>query len=449
MTPLSFGAVTQLMPLRIDHHGWQIALALVMLIALVDERRDRSAIVAGAAAACWFNISLEGLPLLVAAGAWFAIRWLIDASDGQRLKLYVLSVALTSVALFVATRAPGDWFDKACDSVSFGHLAAICGAAFSLVITHRQGVQPLWARVGSLVLCGLSAVLAMVMINAQCLADPFSALPPIVHQYWYSRVLEGLPIWKQSALMAGMVLGQPLVGLVGAFLGIYRSSGGARKAWIAYSVYLLAATVASILVLRAGGTASLIALPGTAILIDLAFRRARAIEKAGARVIATVGALCLLLPAYVIATVLFPEKSAPADNGLTTVRGCLSKDEIKLLAQLPTGDIASPLDITPAILAYSPHRAIASGHHRNMDGIADVIRIYTLPLDRARTILDQRGIEYVVVCLPMGEITYYRRDSPAGLAAALTAGRPPAWLKPVHVPGVQSLKVWRLIARKD
>ena len=66
----------QMRIMRIDHHGWQIVLALVAMLAVLDERPRRSGMVAGAAMALWCNISIEALPFVAALGAWFAFSGL-------------------------------------------------------------------------------------------------------------------------------------------------------------------------------------------------------------------------------------------------------------------------------------------------------------------------------------------------------------------------------------
>ncbi|HVU31584.1 MAG TPA: hypothetical protein VHE36_14400, partial [Sphingomicrobium sp.] len=61
-TPASLGAMKQMKIMRVDHHGWQIVLALVAMLAVLDQRPRRSGLVAGLAMAVWLNISIEGLP---------------------------------------------------------------------------------------------------------------------------------------------------------------------------------------------------------------------------------------------------------------------------------------------------------------------------------------------------------------------------------------------------
>ena len=134
-TPLSLGAMKQMRILRIDHHGWQIVLALVAMLAVLDERPRRSGLVAGAAMAFWCNISIEALPFVAALGAWFAFHWLRDASAGERLKSYLTGLASASLLLFGLTHAPSVWFDHPHDALNIAHLVGFGVAALG---SHGQ-----------------------------------------------------------------------------------------------------------------------------------------------------------------------------------------------------------------------------------------------------------------------------------------------------------------------
>ena len=105
-TPASLGAMKQMKIMRIDHHGWQIVLALLAMLAVLDERPRRSGLVAGLAMALWVNISIEALPFVAALGAWFAFEWLSNGSAGERLKAYLGALAGASLLLFTSDPFP-------------------------------------------------------------------------------------------------------------------------------------------------------------------------------------------------------------------------------------------------------------------------------------------------------------------------------------------------------
>jgi hypothetical protein len=73
----------------------------------------------------------------------------------------------------------------------------------------------------------------------------------------------------------------------------------------------------------------------------------------------------------------------------------------------------------------------------------DVIAAFVGPEDQARAIILRRRIDYVAFCPGLPEIMIYESESPSGFLARLDAGRIPAWLEPVALPGSPA-KVWRV-----
>jgi hypothetical protein len=450
-TPFTVGAFNQLRPMRIDHHGWQIVLGLVAALALIDPKPRRSAIVAGAAIAAWLNISVEALPIAAALGALFALRWLQDAAAAERLRAYVASFAGTSLILFAATRAPSLWAERACDAVSAAHLAAFGAAALGCLAAVRPNVASVWVRIAVLGGCGAVALAAMLATDSQCARDPFATLDPLVREYWYERVDEGLPLWHQSAVSASALIALPLIGLLGAWIARSRAAGDDRTLWENYFFLLAAATLAGVLVLRSGGYSNILAVPGAAFFCSVAVAWAQALRLSPARIIATAAAFLTVVPAYPIAvtaqiTGVKKELSSRMKVRIEESEICFSDDELGRLRALPTGDIAAPLDLGPAILVHSPHRIIASGHHRNEAGMRDVIRLFTAPAEDAAAIVAARGIDYFAVCPQLLEPRHYATENPDGLWAAVAAGHLPDWLEPVAVPGTQVIRVWRVRA---
>src|SRR3546814_16055039 len=58
--PLSAAmALSMFMPMRIDHHGWQLAMTFVALAGLADERPVRGGLIAGIASAVSVAIGME------------------------------------------------------------------------------------------------------------------------------------------------------------------------------------------------------------------------------------------------------------------------------------------------------------------------------------------------------------------------------------------------------
>ena len=445
-TPASLGAMKQMKVMRIDHHGWQIVLALVAMLGLLDTKRPlRAGITAGAAMAFWLNISIEGLPFAAALGTWFAIEWLRDGSAGERLKAYLGALALGSAALFAATHLPSAWNAHPHDVLNDADLAAFAAAWLACTIAVRADIKSRWSRALALAAAATASLAAMFAVDVHALQGPFSSLDPFVRTYWYNGVDEGMPVWKLAPATAAAGFAQPVVGLVGALVAICRTRGEERYAWIMFVCLLGAITLSAVFVIREVMTGSVLSLAGTAYLCELALTRARKLSAVPVRAVATVGALLIMTPAYAAPALMVPADPR-AIRAFASSDECVNKSELDKLATLPPANLATPLDITPAILAGTPHRMIAGGYHRNGAGIRDVVMLFAGPTSGAREIVVRRRIDYVVFCPETPESLRWAHFGPNGLSAELNANRPPEWLEPVDFH-LHALRVWRV--RKD
>jgi hypothetical protein len=109
--------------------------------------------------------------------------------------------------------------------------------------------------------------------------------------------------------------------------------------------------------------------------------------------------------------------------------GCFKTASYAQLARLPRGVIATDIDYGSFVLALTPHAVIAAPYHRLADGIIATHRIFALPPDEARGVLEQFGATYVVTCgarVPPGMSASERA---ASLWGRLEAGAAPGWLE--------------------
>jgi hypothetical protein len=445
-TPASLGAMKQMKIMRIDHHGWQIVLALAAMLAVLDERPRRSGIVAGLAMALWLNISIEALPFVAALGAWFALRWILNASAGERLRTFLASLAGGSASLFMLTHFPSVWLSHPHDALQIAHLAGFGVAALCCSFAVRPGIADWRMRVAALGGVGCFTLAVMFAVDPHFLQPPFASLDPLVARLWYSGVDEGQPIWLLAPGDAAAGMAQPIVGLAAGLFAVWKCQPSQRNGWIAYSYLMFAMTLASVFVIREATTASVLSLPGTAFLCDFALRRARAVSLMPVRVVGTAASVMIMAPAYAAPALVMPENPRLI-HAMESSDSCVTRQQLVKLDALPPSNLAVPLDITPQVLASTPHRAIASGYHRNVSGIHDVIVLFAGQLPQAREIIARRHIDYVVFCPNAPESIRWAVHGPGGLASMLNQGRSPDWLEPLPIPGLRGLRVWRV--RKD
>ncbi|MFX8523759.1 hypothetical protein ABTM10_19790, partial [Acinetobacter baumannii] len=86
-------------PLRIDHHGWQIVLALAALNGLSSRRERSGGVVIGLSLAVLLTISVEGLPLAAGLLATLGLRGLRRLPNAPQGRFAALAWAAGSLAL--------------------------------------------------------------------------------------------------------------------------------------------------------------------------------------------------------------------------------------------------------------------------------------------------------------------------------------------------------------
>lgn len=424
--------LVQTYPTRIDHHGWQIACSAAAVLALLDSRPVRGGVMAGLAIALGLNISMEGLLFAVAVGALLGCRAMSDAAHLPRLVAFSAALAGAGTGLALLLQGPGLWPVVWCDVPTLGHLAAFAVAAVGtggVLLAGQRLSTP--ARIMLLAAVAAAAAASFALVAPRCLASPFAQMNPTTYTVWYLNVMEGHPVWRQSPANAVTTLGFPLVGLSGAWWAWRRAATSEeRRNWFTLLLLAAAALAVAVMVRRAAGLAQLLAVPGAVVLALALGARAGRIEKPARRVLARVSlfvAVSPLLPAYVAALVSSAERRderTPADPA------CDATCSLGALAALPPTDLLASLDVGPAVLAFTRHRVIAGGYHRNHEAIAEVIQAFTGPEGRAVETIRRRRIRYVLIDPKGGEAGLFARRAPDGLMARLSAGRPPAWLTP-------------------
>ncbi|MEH3122590.1 MAG: hypothetical protein PGN16_11510 [Sphingomonas phyllosphaerae] len=437
--PLTF----QLSPLRIDHHGWQTVFALAAARMVIAQPDARSGLLTGAALATLLTISLEGLPIAAAICGVAALAWVVQPQRSPMLRTLMLTLVGGATVLQVATRGPGFWL-PACDALAPAWLAVLGVATVGVVIAVAVGRFGVVARLAALGVAAAAAAATLLMLAPVCLAGPFATLPPLVYQVWYLGVLEGRPVWEQEPVWAAATLALPLAGLIGAGLGWRSAAGEARQRWAMFGLLLLAATLIAVAVSRAGATANALAAPAAAVWLARLLARARNLTRPVPRVLATVAVLALAAPGTLAATALhaFPRGAAPKTQ-ISHRPSCASTRDMRVLGALPPGIVFAPIDLTPALLLDTPHRAIAGGYHRSAAAMARVITGFLAPPAQAQAAILATHADYLAVCPGMQEMIAYRDRAPDGMWARLERGERFDWLRPVPVRG--PALVWRVI----
>lgn len=450
--------LAQFQPLRVDHHGWQIFLAMLMLWQAIRPAGAGAGILGGLFGALLLAISIEGLPIVALFAALAALRWALHAraDDRDRFGGYMAALAGGAVLFQFLTRGPGGLSGQWCDSLSAPYLASIAAAALVSLPILWVAPRQRWVRFLLLAVAAGLAAGALISMAPQCANGPFASLDPIVVQYWYRNISEGQPLWASSLYDAIYVLLPSLVGLAGSVLA-WRGSdvAAARRNWATIILALLGATILSLLVLRTVSTAHVFALPGGAWLGLRVWDKARAIRAPLPRVLAsTMTALTLPMLGSVAASMmiawvypgLLAENSQRIPAGAAT-QTCLDADVIAQLNHMAPTTILAPIDLGGSLVFWTHHSLVATGHHRNGPAMADTIRAFIGDSARAESLVRKQKASLIVFCRTASDLAQYRQVRKDGLAAQLYMGRPPAWLEAVPIGGKTGLSVWRVKPR--
>lgn len=447
LTPLSLPLIVQLRPLRVDHHGWQIVLAMAAVACLLHRATARKGALAGLALAALLTISLEGLPIAVSIAAVAGAAWAWDPARRPFLLAMMWSLACAAIVLHLATRGPG-FFLPACDAISPAWLLTLAVGTLATTAAVFLAGSTLVLRLAALAGAGAVTGAALLFYAPECLTGPFATLPPLAYQLWYLNVLEGRPVWQQPIYQAYVTMAVPFIGLV-ATVAAWRKAGAEDRArWAMLLALLVTAVTVTIFVERAGATANALAIPGVATLLLALLTRARTIPHVLVRTCATAAALIAASPGYLAVAALAVDRSSDplwqakmesSEAGET----CALINDIRTVAELPPGLIFAPLDISPEIISTTHHRAIGAGYHRSPGPMTSVIGTFVGESQQARATILASGADYVAACPGLSETNLYQERFPNGFWARLERGERFDWLEPVAVSG--PARAWRVI----
>lgn len=435
--------LTNFMPMRIDHHGWQAVGAAVATWMLL-RGTYRSAMIGGATTAAWLYISVEGMPLAAAIGAVYAWRYWWQGR--REIEGFLLGLAAAGPALFLVLRPLTDYASAYCDMLSWPHFLAFAGAAAAFLLTRillGQGKPA--GRLLAMIPVPLVAAPALLVPLGICAVSPMATLAPILRDHWFAYLIESAPLWKQHASPAGMLIATIVIIALGLRLALKgEQDSAARQRWIEYGVVTGAAGAISLAVMRGGINAQLLTLPFAVLILAQLLPRARALPSMAKRVVAT--AACFVIATPTLASGLlkmFDGKTAytlVANPNLNEDGPC----DVRMLRRIPPAHLFATIDRGPEILVRTQHTAVVGGYHRNQHKMIEVFMAFSGPIDQARAIIKANRADYVMACTGSPDLAAYANYGKANLADAIFERSVPGWLEPVPGFATGNLRLYRV-----
>jgi len=438
-------------PLRIDHHGWQLALLALAVSGMADPRRARGGAVLGIATGLSLAIGLEMMIYLGLLGGASVLLWVADRGQSRRMATYAGSlVATTSFSFLVfasyANRLP------VCDALSPVWLsdAAIGGAVmFGLAMLKLDNWKErlIAAVVAGGVLAGFHA-----LMWPNCL-QRLEGVSPEATRLWLDHVREARPFYRHAWKVAVVIITLPATALIGWALLIWRAwkLGATGRDLLLRTMVVALPSVASLVLLfwqvRAGPAAQMLALPAATALVVLFVGKWLQSPK----LLLHVAAVCLAIvgfgAAVPAAIQLVPDKPKTA-MGIKVSEAnsrCPTFAALAPIARQPKGMIFTFIDLGPRLIVATHHDAVGGPYHRNDKMIADAMNAFRGDEQQAHRIIDEYRSTYVLICPYQSTATIFMSETPKGFYGQLAKGNVPGWLQPVDLGPNSPYLMWKVV----
>lgn len=419
---LAYPATTVFVPGRIDHHGLQVVLLLILVRAMLARPSLASGVVAALATAASLIVGLETAPLLAVAAALLWIGWCREVA-GSNAQMLGYGMALGLAVGFGAIVFGGSgWGYPACDGFTartwmiaqLGAFAPICLA----LIGRRHTGLPI--RLASSLALGV-ALIAIIGPGVRACLNPYGGVDPLLARLWLGHVGEAQPLLGADPATAIGYAGVMLAGLMASIWCWLRT---ARRRWMALIALQVAAVALTCWQLRGAYAGAMLAAPALAMLVSAARERG-----AGWLALGWAASAGILYPIAAQAVARLP---GAAPQPAPSAAACLAPTTLAHLAALPPGVLIAPIDAGAYAVAATPHRLIAAPYHRNNAGNAAMYRFFLGTPAAARRIAAAWHADYALICPDqMAEIDPATRRDPHRLIGQIAAGTHPAWLTPI------------------
>jgi hypothetical protein len=394
---------------RIDHHNVQILCGTVLFyLALRAARQRLHGALAGAVTAISLAVGLEMLPYLATIWGLMALRHAFDdPGSGDWLLGFAGSLALAAPLLLAGQTTPSGWATPWCDVLAppVMALGAVgIGATLTPVLAARWLRGPLPRILALVAVTSLGLWLAFPMLG-QCLAGPYSDVPPEVRKIIENNVIEALSAATLAGFdpeLLGRVLGPPAIL---AFVALVP----ARRLWPELDRLQRLTLIQASVVLAVGFGFALhqiratnLMTPAVPLMGGFLFYAFTRLSRTSTLRIPAVILLLLALPATVEqgAIRLFRPVSVNSGGQSAAVAShdCRSAAAMAEIASLPRSTIFSTLNLGTTILAYTPHSVASVGYHRSPQAFWNGIGAFETPETLRQALLGSKA-DHVLLCV--------------------------------------------------
>lgn len=433
-------------PMRIDHHGWQLACLALTVAGLADPRRARGGATVGISSAVSLTIGLEMLPYCAMAGAIIGLRWIWDAGDARRMQVYGLTLSGGSALGFAAFASNANQAMR-CDALTPVYLSTMVAAGALLFALSLTSPKARWVRLALAASAGAAIAVAFALLFPQCLGRP-EGVSPELQRVWLDNVREARPIYRHALSIAFPIAALPVIGIIGAAAATWRARGtDAAVGWAAIALFTAFSGAMLLWQVRAGPAAQMLSVPGATALAWVVVPWCLAQRSMLVRVLGSVVGFLIVSGLFAGFVIRYLPSEKPSKTGVLVNQAnanCASYTSLRRLDRIPAATMFTHVDLGPRLIVMTHHNGVAGPYHRNERAILDVHHAFTGPASGFRPIAAPHQAKYLLICPNLAETTVYRSRAPDGFYAQLHRGQVPKWLEPVPLWKGAPYRLWKI-----
>jgi hypothetical protein len=459
---LAFPVTDKFSPGSFDHHNIELILGLVAVLGIMKmPASPRQGAWAGTALGVALATAAEAAPLVAAGLLAAGVLWLLRPAEFSKgLGWIGAGLAASSIVMFLALVAPGQWGRPVCDAMGAPFLGfGLVGGGVALALAHGPAVttSTLVRRIGVSALLGGIGIGVLLLLFPQCAGGGYSSVGAEMEALWMTQISETrslVGLLGDDPAMIFSTAGAAFAGLVAA--GVFlRKRWRETEGWVVLA-FLLAGWLVLAWQIRGATFATAFAIPFGAWAVAKARRDYRskasairavvfagvAASSAAAAWASAGGALqARLTPREVLAS--YHARSSDA-------KSCFTPEAFMSLARAGRGVMLNQFSLGAGILVWTDHSVLAGPYHRDVTGTMTMIEALRSTPDAARKIVTMSAADYIVICPAAPETSFYAQHAAMGVApdatlsAMLGRGEHPEWLTPVEI-GQSALRLYRVI----
>ena len=447
----AYSTIAMFAPLRIDHHGWQLAFLALAISAMADPRRARGGAVLGISTGLSLSIGLEMLIYLALLGGATVLLWVADSTQRRRLATYAAALVATTGAGFLIFASDANRM-AVCDALSPVWLGDVAvGGAIMLGLASLR-FESWKSRLAAAAAGGAMVAGFHALAWPHCL-QRLEGVSPQATELWLDHVREARPFYRHAWKIGATALALPLTALAGWALLAWRASrsGEGERDLLLRTLAVALPGIAGFVLLfwqmRAAPAAQMMALPAATALIVFVVAPWLKSPQLWKHVAAIAVALFAFGAAVPVGLSLVPgEKLTPIRANVAAAnRRCPSMAALAPINAQPKGTVFSFIDLGPRLIVATHHDAIGGPYHRNDKAIADVMKAFRGDEAQAHRIITEYRSDYLLVCPDMSTATIFMAEARNGFYGQLMNGKVPGWLQPVELPKDSPFKLWKVV----